>query len=306
MAYKNSKTSGRRRYKSRYHSPHNYKTKRSKSENRAAILVAIATFVVIAGLVVVFTFGDSIYNFLDTTFTPMISPTQATEATDATAASEKATEAPTQAPTEAPTLAPQNEDFLALAKSAGVDPATTTASQMVLVKTEGTSCTVYTYEKDASGTWQQKYEPVAGFIGSGGAAVQVGPYDTTTPTGTYSFEYAMGTNADPGTSMTYYQIYYGMRWVTDPNSINYNRLLDGNATLIDFEDCQWLHEYTVSYPYAVVFDYNRDPVDNTQGCARFLHVAYAPTAGGVGIAESDLYNILMWLSPDASPTISIF
>ena len=55
MEYKNDKTANRRRYKSRYHSPHNYKTKRSKSENRAAILVGIATFVVLTSLVLVFT-----------------------------------------------------------------------------------------------------------------------------------------------------------------------------------------------------------------------------------------------------------
>lgn len=305
MAYKNSKTAGRRRYKSRYHSPHNYKTKRSKSENRAAILVAIATFVVIAGLVLVFTFGESIYNFLDTTFTPMIAPTQAPTESVTETATQPATEASTQAPTEAPTVT-QDADFAALAKAAGIDPAATDSTQLILVKTEGTTCTVYTYEKDADGVWQQKFDPVAGFIGSGGAAAAVGPYDTATPLGTYQIEYAIGTNPDPGTALTYYQIYYGMRWITDPASINYNRMVDGNASVVDWNDCQWLHEYTRSYPYAIVFDYNRNPVDVTQGCARFLHVAYDVTAGGVGIAESDLQGILLWLDPSAAAAISIF
>ena len=70
MEYKNNKTANRRRYKSRYHSPHNYKTKRSGSSNRAPILIGIATFVILASLVLVFVFGDNIYNFLDNTFHP--------------------------------------------------------------------------------------------------------------------------------------------------------------------------------------------------------------------------------------------
>ena len=59
MEYKNNKTSNRRRYKSRYHSPHNYKTKRGGSSNRASILIGVATFLILASLVLVFTFGDN-------------------------------------------------------------------------------------------------------------------------------------------------------------------------------------------------------------------------------------------------------
>ena len=307
MEYKNSKTANRRRYKSRYHSPHNYKTQRSKSENRAAILVAIATFLVIASLVLVFTFGDSIYSFVDDMIHPAVAPTE----TPTAAATEAPTLAPTEKPTEAPTEKPtdpvrQSEAFSRLITAAGLDAAALDGSQMIFVESSGTSATVYTYEKDDKGVWNEKFSPMQGYVGEGGTAAAVGPYDNSTPVGTYHIEYAMGTNGDPGTALTYYPIYYGMRWVTDPSSVNYNRLVDGDATVIDFSDCQWLHEYTRSYPYAVVFDYNRDPVDVTQGCARFLHVAYAPTYGGVGVAETDLYNILLWLNPSAAPTISIF
>ena len=307
MEYKNSRTANRRRYKSRYHSPHNYKTQRSKSENRAAILVAIATFLVIASLVLVFTFGDSIYAFVDDMLHPAVAPTAAPTDT----ATELPTLAPTEVPTEAPTEKPtdpvkQSEEFDRLIAAAGLDAAALEGSQMIFVESNGTSATVYTYEKDDKGVWNAKFSAIQGYVGEGGTASFVGPYDNTTPTGTYHIEYAMGTNGDPGTALTYFPIYYGMRWVTDPASINYNRLVDGDASVIDFNDCQWLHEYTRSYPYAVVFDYNRDPVDSSQGCARFLHVGYAPTYGGVGVTETDLYNILMWLDPAASPTISIF
>ena len=304
MEYKNNKTANRRRYKSRYHSPHNYKTKRSKSENRAAILVAVATFLVLASLVLVFTFGDNIYSFVDGIIHPPIATTAPTQSQETMA--QAATQAPTEAPTEKPTdPVKQSEDFLRLIAAAGLDSATLEGQQMIFVESSGTSAAVYTYEQSPEGLWQQKFAPVQGYVGEGGVSENVGPYDNTTPIGTYKIEYAMGTNYDPGTALTYYQIYYGMRWVTDPASVNYNRMVDGDATLIDFNSCQWLHEYTRSYPYAVVFDYNRDPVDKEKGCARFLHVAYSPTYGGVGIAENDLREILLWLNPYLSPTITI-
>ena len=319
MEYKNDKTANRRRYKSRYHSPHNYKTKRSKSENRAAILVGIATFVVLTSLVLVFTFGDSIYKFLDDTFHPssiINGDKPGAEGSTLGIATETATEEATASkgfipglilPTEAPTNnAAQSADFERLAKAAGLDPAKIASSQMIFVESNGTNATVYTFEKDETGKWNQQFDPISGFTGEGGVSDNTAPGDNVTPKGTYNVEYAMGTNPDPGTPIEYKEIAYGMKWITDPASVNYNRLIDDDAASNDFETFQDLYEYTVSYPYCVVFDYNRDPVDTSKGCAKFLHVSEAPTPrGGIGISESDLQNILLWMNPEKSPQISI-
>ena len=313
MEYKNNKTSNRRRYKSRYHSPHNYKSKNPPSTNRAPILIGIATFLVLASLVLVFTFGDSIYTFLDNTFHPAAILPDATMGvtvigTEEPTLPEPVTTAPTEAPTEAPSQAPvvQSEEFNRLITIAGIKPAEITGSQMIFVESAGTTATVHTYEKDANGLWTQKFSPISGYVGEGGVSATVGPTDYVTPTGTYRIEYAMGTNPDPGTLLSYKEIYYGLRWVTDPASVNYNRLVDVADTEIDYQTCQELHEYTVSYPYAVIFSYNRDTVNPALGCAKFLHVSDKPTRGGVGIPESELYNILLWLNPELNPEISIF
>ena len=318
MEYKNDKTGNRRRYKSRYHSPHNYKTKRSKAENRAAILVGIATFIVLTSLVLVFTFGDSIYRFLDDTFHPKnIIDDQAQSSTIGIATEAETVEATAgkgfipsiSVPTETPSGTPgkQNADFERLAKAAGLNVNKMTAKQMIFVETSGTNATVYTFEKDGTGTWNKKYEPISGFAGEGGVNKTTAPGDSVTPKGTFKIEYAMGTNEDPGTQIEYIGIYDGMKWITDPASVNYNRLLDDDAAAEDFESYQDLAEYTVSYPYCLVFNYNRDPVDATKGCAKFLHISEGPTSGGgVGISEEDLYNILMWLSPNSNAHIAIF
>lgn len=305
MEYKNNRTANRRRYKSRYHSPHNYKTKRQSTGNRAPILIGVATFVVLAALVLVFTFGDSIYTFLDNTFHPAALPELLPTEAETVAAPEPETEPPTEVQTQAPTVT-QSDEFSRLLAAAGLNVDELTGSQMIFVESAGTSAKVYTYEKASDGVWAPQFDAMNGYVGAGGTASSVGPYDDTTPTGTYQIEYAFGTNSDPGTALEYMAVVYGMRWITDPASVNYNRLVDPDATVVDWSDCQWLHEYTKSYPYAVVFNYNRDPVDHSAGCARFLHVASAPTYGGVGISESDLRTILLWLSPDANPTISIF
>ena len=312
MEYKNNKTANRRRYKSRYHSPHNYKAKNPPAGNRTPILIGIATFLVLASLVLVFTFGDSIYNFLDNAFHPSLKPEEATlgvvMATEPGRPTEPEpeTEPPTEAPTQEPTKkVEQNDEFNRLLAAAGLKVGDLSNTQMIFVESAGTSAKVYTYEKNADGLWVPKFDAIAGFVGTGGTAAKVGPADDTTPTGNYSIEYAMGTNADPGTPLSYTTIYDGLYWVTDPASVNYNRLV-GSDTPVDYLTCQDLSEYTRSYPYAVVFNYNRDPVSSELGCARFLHVAEGPTYGGVGISESSLREILLWLNPDSNPMISIF
>ena len=312
MEYKNNKTSNRRRYKSRYHSPHSYKTKRGGSSNRAPILIGVATFLILASLVLVFTFGDKIYSFLDTTFHPSALPLSESETMGVVLATEEAappavvsvpeaTEAqpePTQADVD------QSDDFNRLLTAAALKPEDLTGTQAIFVESQGTAAKVYFYEKAADGQWNRQFDIVDGFVGTGGTSDNVGPADDTTPKGTYNIEYAMGTNMNPGTALDYYQIQFGMNWVTDPASVNYNRLVDSSSP-VDYTSSQQLYEYTKSYPYAVVFDYNRDPVDNTKGCARFLHVATEPTYGGVGISENALGVILGWLNPTASPTITI-
>ncbi len=313
MEYKNNKTANRRRYKSRYHSPHNYKSKNPSSGKRAPIIIGVATFLILSGLVLVFAFGDNIYSFLDRTIHPgaiLQNETMGVTVigTEAPTMPEPVTEGPTEAPTVPETLAPveQSAEFKTLLASAKLNENELSGSQMIFVQSSGTSAVVYTYEKDQNGLWTKKFEPISGFVGEGGVASAVGPTDNTTPIGTFGVEYAMGTNPDPGTLLSYKEIYNGLRWVTDPASINYNRLVDSQETEIDYATCQELHEYTVSYPYAVILNYNRNPVNAAMGCARFLHVSDKPTRGGVGIPESDLYNILMWLNPDLSPAVSIF
>lgn len=311
MTYKNKNTNNRRRYKSRYKNPHNYKTKRTSAQNRAAVFAAVATFLVIASVVVIIAFGDNIYGFISNAI-----GSRATKGEITVASVAEMTNGATKAPTEktketvAETTAPtekseQSAEFIKLLEKASLNEDKLSGSQMMFVETDGSSCTLYCYEKNSDGVWKNKFDTISGYIGEGGTSENISPYDNTTPVGTFNIEFAFGTNSDPGTKLEYNSVDYSSYWVTDPSSVNYNRLVDGSVSR-DFESAQWLYEYTVSYPYAVVFDYNRNPVDKSKGCAKFLHVSSSATQGGIGISQTDLTRILQWLDPAASPTISIY
>ncbi len=304
MAYKNDRTKNRRRYKSRYRSAHSYKQKRSSSQTRAAVLVSVLTFVVIASLVIVFTFGDSIYTMLDNKLENLTATEASTE--PSTESTQPPTEPPTQAPTDPPVE--QSDEFMTLLESSSMDLEDIKVNQMMFaqVDEENLTCTITCFEKDETGLFVKPFEPISGYIGAEGADTMVAPYEAKTPTGLFKIEYAFGTRSDPGTALEYTQFTDDDYWITDPNSVNYNRWMstyDGG----DWSTSQWLFEYTVTYPYAIVFNYNRDPVDPTQGCAKFIHVSYGATKnGGIGLSVDDILNLLYWLDPSDGPYIRIF
>lgn len=305
MAYRNDKTKNRRRYKSRYRSAHSYKQKRSSSQTKAAVLVSVMTFVIIASLVVVFAFGENIYAYLD----GALENATATEVAT-TGMTQMPTVSATQAPTEEPTQPPVKQDaqFEQLLKDSGMDFEDIKVNQMLFAKvdTSTLTCKIYCYEKDETGLFVQPFQPISGYIGEEGADTMVTPYEAKTPTGLFRLEYAFGTNYNPGTGMEYSQFTESDYWITDPNSQYYNRWMS-TTDGADWTTAQWLYEYTVSYPYAIVLNYNRDPEDPAQGCAKFIHVSYGPTNwGGIGISQDDIVTLLNWLDASKGPFIRIY
>lgn len=303
MAYKNDRTGNRRRYKSRYRSAHNYKQKRTPSSSKSAILVGVLTFVVIASLVVVFTFGDSIFNVLDTKLTEMTATQAPTQSP-----TQKSTQAPTEKPTQAPTEPPveQDEQFMMLLKENKMEFKDVKGSQLVFVDADESTltCKVYCYEKGDDGKFVQSIGPFDGYIGSEGIDEFVSPTEQKTPVGVFAIEYAFGTQYDPGCGLEYTQFDVYDYWITDPDSINYNRWMDSLENK-DWDSAQWLYEYTRTYPHAIVFDYNRSTLDRTQGCAKFIHVSDTQTKGGVGISETDIESLLYWLNISKAPYVCI-
>lgn len=303
MQYKNNRTKNRRRYKSRYKTEHNYKTKKSAKSSRTAIIVGVITFLVLACLVVAFTFGGQIVNFFDNSFKHIaVAQTESTELTQSTLDS---TEAATE---ETKEVVKQDEEFASLASKADFDYVDSDTEQVIFVgiKDDDSNTASVSYFTKEDGKFEKEDGDIEGYISASGYAKDMGPYDDYTPLGIYNIEYAFGTAYDPGTSLEYYNVDYATYWVTDPASVNYNKLVESDVYTSDFNSALQLSEYSRSYKYAIVFDYNRNPVDSSMGCAKFLHVGVGPTYGGVGIPEDKLLDILDWLDPDSNAKICIF
>jgi L,D-peptidoglycan transpeptidase YkuD (ErfK/YbiS/YcfS/YnhG family) len=60
------------------------------------------------------------------------------------------------------------------------------------------------------------------------------------------------------------------------------------------------------YKLGIVIQQNTAPTVKSHGSAIFLHIwrsATTPTAGGVGLRESNLRRLIDWLTPSANPAL---
>lgn len=190
----------------------------------------------------------------------------------------------------------------------GIPPET---GQMLLVADESflffNFTKLYLLEKSDTG-WRRAMKPVDAVIGRNGFA---GPGekregDGRTPSGLYRLGTAFGYPESAGTKMPYRQILADDVWVDDPNAPDYNRWVKRSQT--SAASYEKLKREDDLYKYAVVIEYNTDPVIKNLGSAIFLHVwagARESTEGCIAVSEEDILIILSWLDPKARPLIWI-
>jgi L,D-peptidoglycan transpeptidase YkuD (ErfK/YbiS/YcfS/YnhG family) len=96
----------------------------------------------------------------------------------------------------------------------------------------------------------------------------------------------------------YRQINGNCYWVDDPYSEYYNQWRDitNDPEGITWNSAEHLLTYATSYHYAVVVNYNMDPIVPGKGSAIFLHTKTgSSTAGCISVPDSTMYDILYWL-----------
>lgn len=310
-----NKKRNRRRYRTRYRYNGVYKNRRTKptSNRTAPIIVSVSVFFLIAVLVVTFTFGDSIYNWFENITINATRDEVSTEATQAQALEPTNPPKPqeTQAPTKPKDNSGQDEKFMELLSASGYTVEGITSDQLVMVKSSGSSATIYCYEKDSKGKWKLSLGEYYGYVGANGISFNVTDGDACTPAGLYNIEYAFGTSENPGTTLEYKPITYMSYWVLDQYSQYYNQWVEYTdyaytGVIKDWESAEWLWEYSVSYSYAINFGHNQDPATPGNGAGIFVQCSDGPTYGGVGMSSSDLSQMISWLDVDKSPQILIF
>jgi L,D-peptidoglycan transpeptidase YkuD (ErfK/YbiS/YcfS/YnhG family) len=142
-----------------------------------------------------------------------------------------------------------------------------------------------------------------GTDGVGSASEQT----TTTPEGSFTLTQAFGRFTDPGTALPYRRTTPADWWISQPGPLyNTEQHCASGCSFTQGAPNEHLYYELPYYDYAVVIDYNRDPVRPGAGSAFFLHVTVgAPTQGCVSIARDQLVRILRWLRPAQHPRILI-
>ncbi len=157
------------------------------------------------------------------------------------------------------------------------------------------------------GKWKIAINPVRASIGRNGFANENEKLegDGKTPTGLYALGQLYSYEGEVKTKIPVQQVDSLDKWIDDSSSEDYNKYVRGETTAKSFE---YLKLKSIDYKYCMVIEYNTNPIVKGKGSAIFFHVAnekYAPTAGCVAIAETDMFQFLNWFKPNKKKAILI-
>jgi len=173
------------------------------------------------------------------------------------------------------------------------------ATQVISVTTASygsTRATVRAFAK-RDGRWRLVHGPYSAWIGESGFAPpgQKREGDGRTPSGSFTFSFFFGDDADPGVHYPWRHATRNDFWDDDSSSPRYNEWVDRlhHSTGRDPEPLY----APPSYDDVAVINYNPHRTPG-RGSAIFLHVTHnSPTAGCVAIPRPDVLTLLGWLRP---------
>ena len=201
----------------------------------------------------------------------------------------------------------------------GVIPSDDLCKQLIIVHGqekvwhEGKSyymATLHSYERLA-GKWKEKFSPFKVNLGIKGIASMGHKKegDLMTPSGYYALPLVFGYKKDIATKMDFLEVNRNHVWICDTSSEKYNTLIvDSAGTFFNNPKNERLLRHDHINKYAIVIDYNTNPIVNGKGSAIFMHVersAYHKTAGCISIPEEEIIKLIKWLDPSMQPHIFI-
>ncbi len=154
-------------------------------------------------------------------------------------------------------------------------------------------------------TWQKVFPEMKAVIGRAGLA-NIGEKkegDGKTPQGVYPLRRAFGYLESVPTKLEYKMVTKEDIWVDDVSGPFYNQWVKAGVPAKSFEQ---LRRDDDLYKYAVVIEYNTEPIVPGAGSAIFLHIWRGtdfPTAGCVAVTEEGLLKLLGWLDILQRPVI---
>jgi L,D-peptidoglycan transpeptidase YkuD (ErfK/YbiS/YcfS/YnhG family) len=183
---------------------------------------------------------------------------------------------------------------------------TGTATHVLTVVASSHTSTVATLQawtKAPGGGWLKWGSPITAHVGSAGLTTSPSEFKSATPIGTFTLTQAFGRDANPGTSLPYFQTTPSDWWISQDNSLyNTHQRCSSHCSFTLGSPNEHLYYETPYYNYAVVIDANRFPKPVwPNGSAYFLHVTDGhPTAGCVAIPQNNLVTIMHWFLTSAT------
>lgn len=139
-----------------------------------------------------------------------------------------------------------------------------------------------------------------GYCGINGVTRQKQEGDGKTPVGTFMIPFGFYRSHRPRTQLPMLPLHPQHRWIDQPDSPLYNRLVFGNTSY----HSERLWEYP-QYALGLVLHYNRSPVIPYAGSAIFMHCGNRPTAGCIALAYDSLLQMMERLTLPPFPQVTI-
>lgn len=171
-----------------------------------------------------------------------------------------------------------------------------TKQTLVTVANYKKTASVYLYQKDINGIWQQKIETSEGHVGYNGLG-KTHEGAGKTPQGAYSLGTAFGSHSNVKTGLSYRQEDSRSYWIEDAADKDYNTWQERSSAKSPSEH---LLSYKTQYEYGIVINYNTNPIVKGAGSGFFVHVSTGgATAGCVSVPRGTLISMLSILNKGA-------
>lgn len=201
-----------------------------------------------------------------------------------------------QAPEDMINLLSQNENTIDNLSDVG-------CKQLITVSSDGSNAHIEFYELNDNKWELDKGLSCEGFVGANGVTSNMHEGGYASPRGLYPVSDAFYIFNKPETGLNVFEVTNDTYWVDDPDSKYYNKRVEGTSDK-DWNSAEHMIDYSTSYEYGFVIDYNPEAIYNA-GSAIFFHVSYSSTAGCVGTDKDMVLNYLAKLDSSKIPYILI-
>ncbi len=193
-------------------------------------------------------------------------------------------------------------------KEEKVNPENLVLSKRVTVSFDSLRNTHILYGQDSTAAqWTTSFDTIQCVVGYNGIAPPglKREGDGKTPAGEFPLGLVFGYENDLEIAEDFLDLEPYHYWISDSESSKYNTLVDYNPAPAEAEK---MERNDHLYKYGIIIEYNTETVVPGMGSAIFIHIYRSPdrpTAGCVGIAESDIIALIKWLQGSEVTTINI-